>query len=147
MVSDDQVDPPDAKDPDRAEPTLAEVFERACPAYMSWGMSFYDYWDGDPLIAKFVREAHEIQQKERNSELWLQGVYIYNAFGVVLGNAFRKRGEKPAEYLSAPIPITPLEMREEAERKAKEEYEAKKRRMKIFMASINATMRNKMRGG
>ena len=52
--------------------------------------------------------------------MWLQGVYFFNAVSTALGNAFRKKGAKPVNYMEQPIRILPLS-EEEKEAKAEQE--------------------------
>ncbi len=82
-------------------------------------MTAEQYWEGAPELAKAYREADKLKLERKNYELWLQGVYIYNAFGTVVSNAFGKKGRTKAKYLDKPIRVTPLteeEKRIEAER-------------------------------
>jgi len=81
-------------------------------------MTYDEYWHGDPYLVKFYHEAHMKRIEMRNQELWLQGLYIHNAFSVVMSNAFAKKGSKPQKYLEEPIRITPMS---EAEKRAEEE--------------------------
>lgn len=85
-------------------------------------MSTEEYWERDPYLVKCFRDAHIIKIEQKNQELWMQGLYIYNAFSTVLANAFSKKGKRPEKYLEKPIRITPLskeEKRIEAEREKK----------------------------
>lgn len=66
-------------------------------------MSYQDFWYGDVEMVKYYREAHKLAIKRRNEELWLQGYYNYNAFAVVLSNAFSKG--KKEKYLEKPIDL------------------------------------------
>lgn len=100
--------------------TLQERFERMCPYYLSVGMPLNEYWDGEGNLVKYYRQAHEQNVKRKNEELWLQGLYIYNALTICLSNSFRKKGESPKNYTERPIAITKLEMQEEKERLEKE---------------------------
>lgn len=93
-----------------------------CPYYMSMGQSAEEYWYGRSDLAKFYRQAYNIQLERKNQELWLQGIYIMDAFAVVLGNAFGGKGKKKQKYLTEPIRITPLTAQEKAE-KAQREWE------------------------
>lgn len=69
-------------------------------------MTEQQFWHGDPWLAKYYRKAHDLKRQERNQELWMQGLYIYDALAVVLGNAFGKKGGKKLKYLEKPIDIT-----------------------------------------
>lgn len=91
-----------------------------CPYYMSMGQSADEYWNGNPNLAKAYRQAYNISLERRNQELWLQGLYIMDAFAVVLGNAFGGKGRKKQKYMSEPIRITPLTAQEKAEKEQRE---------------------------
>lgn len=99
------------------------------PYYLSIGMSHDQYWDDEPWIAEVYRKAHNLKIESRNQELWLQGLYIHNAFNVVMANFGRglsgKKSAKAEQYIEKPIRITPLS---DAEKKQKE----KEDRLKVI---------------
>ena len=97
------------------------------------------YWDGDPELARYYRKAEEIRQKRKNEELWLQGMYIYEALCDVspVFHAFAKRGTKPVPYPDHPYSITSKDREAEKELKAKREREKAKQYMLGKMAKIN----------
>lgn len=84
--------------------SLTEIFEKCCPIYMGYGMSYEDYWYGAPYQAKFYREAYDIQIKRKDEEFWMQGMYIYDAICRVapILHAFSKAGTKPLPYPDKP---------------------------------------------
>jgi len=86
-------------------PTFTEIFEEQCPYYMAMGMSVSEFWDGEPKLVGYYRKAHEIRQELINAWEWRMGAYNLSAFGTILGNAFRKKGTKPEEYLTKPLPL------------------------------------------
>lgn len=81
-------------------------------------MSWEQFWHGDPEIARFYREAHELKIRERNFELWLQGLYVYEAIGDMAPvlHAFSGKGVKPRPYSEEPHPITEKMVKERDER-------------------------------
>lgn len=87
---------------------------------MSYGMTYDEYWYGSPYRAKFYRKAKEIETKQRDEELWMQGVYIYEALCRVspILHAFSKSGTKPLPYVERPYTS-------EIERQKTEEYKEK----------------------
>lgn len=93
------------------------------PYYMLYGMTAKEYWHGNPWLAKSFREAHELKVKEQNEVLWLQGLYIYDAFSVVLSNAFAEKGSTPKRYAQEPYNIFPMT---EEERQAEEDKQLRK---------------------
>lgn len=84
--------------------SLTKIFEELCPIYMGYGMSYDEYWYGEPYRAKFYREAYEIQMKHKDEEFWIQGMYIYDALCRVspILHAFSKSGAKPLPYPKEP---------------------------------------------
>lgn len=109
------------------------------PYYLSIGMTPEQYWDGDSMLAKYYREADELRRKRRNEELWLQGMYIYEALCDVspVLRAFAKRGTKPVPYADHPYAITVRDREEEKKLEEKREREKAKRYMEAKMAEIN----------
>lgn len=85
--------------------SLTKIFEECCPIYMSYGMSFDEFWYDSPYKAKFYREAYDIQIKRKDEEFWMQGVYIYDAICDVapILHAFSKPGTKPLPYMEKPL--------------------------------------------
>ena len=75
------------------EKTYTEIFEESFPFYLAIGMSYAEYWDGDPLLARYYRKAYLIRQEEINNNAWLQGMYIYDAVSTALHNALRGMGK------------------------------------------------------
>ena len=74
-------------------------------------------------MAVAYRKAYRLRREAENESLWLQGLYNYDAFAVVLANAFRAKGAKRQNYFEWPIDIFPLtdaeKRRLEAEENAK----------------------------
>ena len=100
---------------------MTEVFERLCPYYMTYGMTYHQYWHGDPWAMKAYKQAYMLWRKQENEMLWLGGAYFMNAFSVVLGNAFSKKGTPPRKYLEQPLDVFPkTEAEEMAEQEAKQ---------------------------
>lgn len=91
---------------------LDELFTYA----FSIGMTYDQYWHDDPALINLFVKAERVKQRKRNNEMWLQGMYIYQAIGALtpLINPFSK-DHRAKPYLKQPIPITEEE-REEQER-------------------------------
>ena len=119
--------------------TYTERFYEAFPYYLSVGMTPEQYWDGDPSLPKYYRKADEIRNERRNQELWLQGMYFYEAIcdAAPILHAFAKKGTKPHPYATMPYALTPKQRKEEKTVKANQEREKGKRYMEAFMLSNN----------
>lgn len=100
---------------------MTEIFERLCPYYMSYGMTYDQYWHGDPWSLKAYRDAHILTRKRKNEDMYLNGIYTLKALSVVIGNAFSKRGTPPQKYLDKPLDVFPkTEAEEQAEMEQKQ---------------------------
>lgn len=119
--------------------TYSDVFKQLCPYYMSIGMSYDDFWNGDVSMVEAYRTADELRLKQRNYELWLQGMYMYEALcdASPLFRFSMKSGTiKPEPYVKEPFPITPAEAREREERLARAEEERLKAEFARFAEQI-----------
>lgn len=105
--------------------SYTEQFYELCPYYLSIGMTADEFWNQDCLLTKFYRKAHEYRQKRKNEELWLQGLYIYEALTDVAPvlHAFAKKDAKPLPYPNRPFPRTDKEAREREEADKKARYD------------------------
>ena len=85
--------------------SLTKIFEHECPYYMSYGMSFDEYWYGDAYLVKFYRDAYKLKIRYDDVFMWKQGMYIYEALCDVspILHAFSKKGTKPLPYRSKPM--------------------------------------------
>ena len=90
----------------RVESTpLTKIFERECPYYMSYGMSYEEFWYDDCFKVYFYREMYKIKLKNEDRNMWKQGMYIYEALCDVspVLHAFSKKGTKPLPYRDKPM--------------------------------------------
>lgn len=125
---------------DTSAPVLyTPIFKKLCPKYLAMGMTPDEYWNGEPELAKYYREAHTIRRDERNQELWLQGYYIYQALGAVapIFNANSKKGTKASPYMESPIPLSNQAKEVDAEVKEKKQYELNKARFMGIITGVN----------
>ena len=110
---------------------------------MSIGMSYDEFWNGDVSMVKAYRKSYELQEKRRNQELWLQGMYFYEALcdaSPLFRFSMKKGVIKPEPYLKEPYPITTAEVRAREEREAKQREE----RIKAGFAAFAEQLRKKM---
>lgn len=97
------------------------------PYYLAIGMPNDEFWNGDPMLAKAYRDAHELRKEMRNEEIWLQGGYNLRAFKSVI-EAFAYglsggKGAKPSEYPKEPFAFTKHEREMAVERNKKRTLE------------------------
>lgn len=94
---------------------MSETFRSLCPYYMFLGMSYNEYWYGDPELVKVYYETYKYKRKEKNEELWLQGLYIAQAISSCFSEGKRKYPDKPLDI----YPKTAEEKRLEVEKQRK----------------------------
>jgi len=83
-------------------------------------MPYELFWNGEPILAKVYREAHEIINQQKNQEMWVQGIYNFRGFRAVAESLAYGlsggKGSKPSQYPDAPIPFTEAEQKAATER-------------------------------
>ena len=119
--------------------TYTERFYEMFPYYLSIGMTSEQYWEGDCTLVKYYRQAEELRNEKRNQELWLQGMYIYEAICDVapILHAFAKKGTKPHPYSTKPYAISDKQIKQEREEKERKLVEKGKKFMEAMMLSNN----------
>ena len=119
--------------------TYTEQFYEIFPYYLSIGMTEEQFWDGDSQLVKYYRRAEEIRIDRRNQELWLQGMYIYDALCDVspLLHAMAKKGTKPHPYPAQPYSISEKQRKREEEDRERKVAEKGKMFMERLMAQNN----------
>ena len=76
---------------------------------MAIGMTYDEYWYGDPLRVRAYYKADKLRRKRADEDAWLNGLYVWNALNASVGNMFRKDGQVPAEYPKEPFTMAEKE--------------------------------------
>ncbi len=107
---------------------------------MSIGVSYEDFWNGEPEICKYARKAEEYKQKEKNQSAWLSSIYIFHAL-LDASPAFHDFGDgKPLDLhisVERPFPMSRKEAEEIERAKQQKFIETFRERMKIAQERIN----------
>ena len=92
---------------------ILNYLDDLCAYALSIGMTYEQYWFERPNLLNVYVKAEEYRRTRVNQDLWLQGLYVYQAIGdlVPLLNPFSK-DHKPKPYLKEPIPISEKEVEE-----------------------------------
>lgn len=116
-----------------------DIFEKKFPYYLSIGMTEEQYWDRDCCLVKFYREAEEIRRERVNQEMWLQGMYFYDALARVspILHAFAKKGTKAKPYVEEAYPINKKKMEDAQLKKEKAKSQKGVRYMQAYMVANN----------
>lgn len=89
---------------------------------MAIGMTYDEYWYGDPLMVRAYYKAEQTRRKMEDQHAWLQGLYVREALASTVGNMFLKDGAKPNEYPKEAYSITS----DKEKQQKKEEKDAEK---------------------
>ena len=105
------------------------------------GLSWDEYWNGDPEMLAATRKAFHLQTLHQNRTMWLQGLYIYEALldASPVYHDFAKH-PKPIPYLKEPFALDAEEL--EA-RKKRDEEEADKKTQATVRAWVERVNRMK----
>lgn len=116
--------------------SYTEIFKEVLPFYLSIGMTVDQFYNDDVTLANIYRKAYDIKNERDNSQLWLQGMYIYDAIATSIYNAFcRKAGQQAAAYTPKPYPINQKQLEDDHERIVERE----RAKAKIWMENwVNA---------
>lgn len=113
---------------------FTDVFEELCPYFMSIGVSYDDFWNGEFEITKFALKADEYTQRRKNSEFWLNSIYIFRAIldAAPAYKEFSNQNETISYSVKEPFPLS----KKEIEKQAEKEKEEKMNRIKDYMISF-----------
>ena len=122
--------------------TYTERFKELFPYYLSIGMTPEQYWDGDPEWARAFRKADELRMERKNQELWLQGMYFYEAIcdASPILQGFAKKGTKPHPYADKPYPINEKQHERKKADVEKAKFDKAKKMMEAFMKANNSRL-------
>lgn len=120
---------------------MTDWFEEACPHFLAIGMTYNQYWYGDPEIAAYYLKAKKLRREEENNNMHRQYLYDFHVLHDIapLLHAFPKKGVKVAPSLEEPLPLTAKQAQEQAQRR----YNEKVKRFTERAEAINA----KRKGG
>lgn len=104
--------------------SIPEIYERDCPYYMAIGMTYEQYWFGDPLMVRAYYKAYKVRREREDEEAWLHGLYALNALNATVGNMFRKEGIAPATYPEEPFLLAKKREAERMRTEREKEQEA-----------------------
>ena len=90
----------------KIQKTLTGLFEVECDAALMMGLSYNDYWYGEPemfyVYAKAYKSALERSAQEKDIQAWLIGQYVLEAVAVNFNAAFGKKGASKISYPEIP---------------------------------------------
>lgn len=80
---------------------MTEKFEKELlPTCIAMGISYEYFWELNPRKLKPILEGYRLKKKTIDEQQWMLGGYVFEAVSLAMGNAFRKKGQKPRGYFS-----------------------------------------------
>ena len=119
--------------------TYTQIFNEMCPTYLAFGMTYEQYWYGDPWMVRAYADAYLLKRKIENENMWIQGAYIANAMGAVMATSF---GKRKVNYMDKPMDLFP---KTEAEQQA--EIREERRRLVNMLNGFKKKFSNKKKAG
>jgi hypothetical protein len=93
-----------------------------CSQVLTIGVTYDEFWHGDPEIVKFAIASNTIKQRndaiQNDVQAWNTGRYVMLAVSAVLSHAFSKSSS--AKYPSEPIIAYELDEQLKAQKKERE---------------------------
>lgn len=108
--------------------TYEQVFKELCPTYIAYGMTYNQYWYGNPWMARDYSQAYLLKRKVDNESAWIHGAYVFAALNASLSTLFGKRKN---DYLKKPVDLFPKTKAE-----IEEEKRAKRRKLIEFLTQF-----------
>ena len=119
------------------------AFEKACPFYMVYGMTYDQFWDGDVSAHKMFRRAAKLRKKQVNEDAWLQGAYIYEAL-CASSSLFRgMKPSRPSTYRDKPYDIFEEDKKRREEEEQRARYEKMREKVAAFAKAFNEKRNSK----
>ena len=108
------------------------------PRYLAMGMTSDEYYKQDCELVIAYRKAEKMKREKENADMWLQGLYVYQAVSRVapLLIPFNKN-PKAEPYLKEPIPMFEEEQQTEQAKKSTVENDKGYAYMQAKMIEIN----------
>ena len=118
--------------------TYTDRFKFEFPYYLNAGMTYEQFWEQDAELVVFYRKAYQMRRDEINTQLWLQGSYVYSALlsASPLLHAFAKSGTKPEPYLKEPYPLTSKQVENKEAREKSAKLQANKAKFEAFITQF-----------
>lgn len=117
---------------------IAKMLDDCFPYYLSIGMSYDEYWNGDPSLVRAYRKAEDIRTHRKNWEMWMNGKYIYDAIGRLVPSLQLLKPRDPLAYVEEPYPLTKKEYEEKVQKEEKKRQDEMKEKLKAFAIARNA---------
>lgn len=122
--------------------SYSKIFEECCPFYLSIGMSYAEYWDGDNDLPRYYRKAYKMKQEQINREAWIHGLYVYDALVSAMSHLNQNKSSHK-NYAAEPYPFTKEDIEKENEQKVLEAEAQAEVWMESWVSATQGMFKNK----
>lgn len=108
------------------------------PNLIPMGVSYKEFWTLTPRTLKVIIEGYKVSRKVDDEKNWYLGGYIFEAVSIAIGNALRKKNQKPNSYfelVQEPYLKNPTNELSEDERQ--QQIDALMARLSVMQANFN----------
>lgn len=113
---------------------------------MAIGMTYEQYWYGDPLMVRDFYKAEELRNRREDRMAWWNGLYMLSALQATVGNLFLEEGAEPNRYPAEPV--LQEQDKEEARRREEEKRAKEEERERLrLVAYLNQVMMTRKQQG
>lgn len=131
---------------DKYSSNYTKLFEEVCPYYMSIGVTYDQFWNGDFEICQYARKAEKMRRDRINQESWINGIYMFRAL-LDAAPAFHDFGDGKTLELSysvtEPFPLTAKDADVQEENRKRQAQEKMLDTLLSITSKHNTAMRNK----
>lgn len=112
-------------------------------------MTHDEYWNGPANLPRVYRKAEELRREKVNSQLWIQGMYIYEALcdASPLFRSFGKGKVTAHPYAKEPYDIYGTKARKTAKRTKRKTEKDNMEKGLAYMHKFMAAFNNRIKGG
>lgn len=116
--------------------SLSEELDELCAFYMSIGVPYEEFWNGDYCQLKYHIKRYEIEKDRENQKMYIMGAYVFDALMATLQN-FHLDGKhhQPVYYRKEPFDLNPKVEEEETPEKIRQQRQQ-------IVDQLNAWMEN-----
>ena len=115
--------------------SLADIFDQACPHYLAMGMTWDEYWHGDPWAVRAYREAYKAKRESESFIAWLHGMYVRDA----IASCFTDK-KNPYKYPEKPYELFETEHKPDSDGERPKPKTAEEREVEKSDMGFNAYM-------
>ena len=127
---------------------IVDFLDEMCSFFMSIGMSYKDYWEGENALPDFYLRAYKMKREremdDANIKAWLNGFYDFAAYSMAISNAFAGKDDTPSQYFDKPQPLISHSGKpvEKSQEEIEKEQEIARLRVKIALDNFTRCVNN-----